>query len=1156
MLCPACRRQNPPDAAFCAHCGSRLPSACVGCGAALPAQARFCPACGHPVQSVPTETHRLELASRSGDTLERRTVTILFSDVKGFSSFSEHLDPEEITEIMNGAFEVLVAPINRYGGTVARLMGDGMLAFFGAPLAHEDDPERAVRAGMEILTEVREYAAGLEATHKLPGFTVRVGVNTGEVVVGDIGAQSEAEYTAMGDAVNVAARLEQAAEPGTVLIGEATQRHITHAFETLALGPLKVHGREQPVEVYRVVAPRSVAAKMRGIPGLATPLVGRQAELNELNAAVARVRSGIGGIVTVVGDAGIGKSRLIAEARAAAADTQWLEGRCLSYGVTTAYHLWLDLMHELLGVAEGAAPDEARRCLRAKLEGLAPASLDVLYPGLARVLVNDNPDADASAPGEQVRRETFAAMEQLLMVVASREPSVVVCEDLHWADPTSLDLLEQAFALTDRAPILFICAFRPDPLHGVWRLRETIARSYPHRHTDIALKPLSASDSESLAHNLLGPLSAPSRMASDMPERLVWRILSHSEGNPFYVEEVIRSLIQSGAVAPATGGGWQIQREIDDLAIPDTLKGVLAARIDRLPRADRRVLQLASVIGRVFSRHVLQAIAGDDLKLDEHLLTLQRDELIRELARLPEVEYTFKHHLTQEAAYDGLLKRDRNAYHRRVAETLERLYAERLDEKIEQLAYHWERAGDLEKACEYLLQAAARARRIGASLEAIEFYRDALRRTPSLAPGSACLPAYRIHELLGDVNLENLSRNDAALEHYAAFMAGAATQAEQARAARKVAGVHLTRGDLAQAERHYELALSNLTEAPASVEANRVHFGLSYLHMSHNRLEQAAQHAEKVLQVAEAIGDTRGLADAYKMLSTVTAYRGQLDDSTRYAELSLAFFQQLNDLARIPIACNNLADSLRLQGRLDAALSVMEEGLRVARQIGDTRDEALLLITTGEVLIDQGRHADAIPQLEQALALSLTSGVTARIIPAQHQLGVACRDAGRLDEARRYLTAAAAASRESHHERFSPWIGLDLARLETLAGRFDAALQQIELVEAAAEAGRSGALTALAEVCRAAVDAENHEWGHAILRLEKSLRFLEDAGHRVEAARARLALGQAYAARDLQGDRALACSHLEAAAVAFEALGDSASAYRSRGEMQQLHCET
>jgi class 3 adenylate cyclase/tetratricopeptide (TPR) repeat protein len=1127
MICPRCQHENPPTARFCAQCGTAL-----GANAA------------------------------DDEAYERRTVSILFADVRGFTLLSEARDPEEVTEIMNAAFAVLIAPVHSYGGTVARLMGDGMLALFGAPTAHEDDPERAVRAGLEMQAAIRGYATRLEQERGITGFAVRVGINTGEVVVGEVGALQDTEYTAMGDAINVAARLEQTAEPGAVLIGAATYRLVAHIVEAEALGDIAVHGRAAPVEVYRVQALRpEVSGKARGLPGDATPLVGRRAELDALLGSLERLHAGIGGIVTILGDAGIGKTRLVAEARAREpreSGVRWLTGRCQSFGATSAYHLWAIPLRQLLDIPPEAPPEDARARLGrgiAALESGATALPPATVAALTQVLAlgAHEPLVGPPEPGpaaDQVRHETFDAVAALLEAAARNGPIALVCEDLHWADPTSLDLLQHLLALSDRAPILFIILFRADPGHGSWQIREAAARDFPHRHIDIWLRPLSAAESETLALNFLGQLAPPPGATEDGPRRLVWRILSHSEGNPFYVEEVIRSLIDGGAIVPVADG-WQITRDVQDIAIPDTLKGVLAARIDRLPRASRRVLQLAAVIGRTFQRRVLVAIAGDGPELNAHLLALQREEMIRERARLPEPEYSFKHHLTQEAAYDGLLKRERAATHRHVAETLERFYADQIEAHVEELAFHWERAGRMEKACDYLVQAGARARRVGASQEAIEFYHAALDRASKQRSAAPCLPPHRIHELLGDVHLENLGRNAEALAHYTDFLAGALGAAEAARAARKVAGLYLTRGDLTEAERHYGIALEHLSGTVASVEATRVHFGLSYLYMSRNQMAEASSHAETALKLAEAIGDTRGMADAYKMLGSLT---DDLDASVDFLERSLALYRELGDLPRIAIACNNLADSLRLQGRLERALVEMEDGLKVARQIGNTRDEALLLITTGEVLIDQGRPEKAIPLLQQGLELGRASGVTARIIPAQHILGVAHREAGELDAARRHLQAAAAVSHETGHARYLPWIYLDLAQVELTAGDLDAASTQIGLAEAAAGPVPSGLAAALIARRRASVHLGRGDWGEAVSRLEESLRLLEGGGHGIESARGRLALGLAYAARNGTGDRKSACQQFRDAVATFRALEAPGYVTQAEIELGRLEC--
>jgi ABC-type oligopeptide transport system substrate-binding subunit/class 3 adenylate cyclase len=746
MQCPKCTTENPDPAQFCMNCGSRLSIVCAQCGSQLPLEAKFCLQCGAEVGPAPvaardTLPERLQrlvpkeyaerlLATRGQVQAERRMVTILFSDVKGSTAMAENLDPEEVMEIMDGAFGVLIEPVYRYEGTLARLMGDAILAFFGAPIAHEDDPERAIRAALEITAGAQRYAEKLEKERGIEGFNVRVGINTGLVVVGEVGSDLRVEYTAMGDAINLAARMESAAEPGTVLITEATHKLIAPLFETEALGPMQVKGKAEPVPVYRVLAAKAVAGKPRGIAGLESPLVGREAEFTALQMAVQRLQSGVGGIVTLVGEAGIGKSRLVAEARKGVAvgaprvvPLQWVEGRCLSYGTSMAYLLWLDVLRALLDVTVDDAPEVVRVRLHERVQALCADRHQDVYPYLARLMSLPLEDDLASRLDDMAARDlksrTFQAVQTLIECAANQQPLVLVCEDLHWADPTSMELLEQVLALIERTYLLLLCVFRPVKDHGCWRFREFAAQTYAERHTDLLLEPLTAVESQTLVANLLE--------IEDLPDVLRERILSRAEGNPFYVEEVIRSLIDRGAmVRDDATGRWTATREVATIPIPDTLQGVLMARIDRLQEDTKRVLQMASVIGRIFLYRVLAAIAEEERRLDEHLWTLQHEEMIRERARIPELEYIFKHDLTREAAYNGLLKKERRAFHRQVAEALERLFPEHIEEQLGLLAHHWERARDPDRATEYLLRAGDKARIAYAQQEAVDFYERAL----------------------------------------------------------------------------------------------------------------------------------------------------------------------------------------------------------------------------------------------------------------------------------------------------------------------------------------------------------------------------------------------------------------------------------------------
>jgi len=754
MRCAECNTENPKVARFCLKCGTLLVLVCPQCQTELPAHAEFCFACGSRVSTaspdaaeavpvrvadrlqclVPAEYAERLLATRGQVSAERRMVTILFSDVKGSTAMAEKLDPEDVMEIMDGAFDVLIEPVYRYEGTLARLMGDAVLAFFGAPIAHEDDAQRACLAALDIIASAQEYAARLEQERGITGFDVRVGIHTGLVVVGEVGTDLRVEYTAMGDAVNLAARLESAAEPGTVLISGATHKLVAPLFETEALGPVEVKGKAEPVAVYRVLEQKDVHGKVRGIAGLESPLVGREAELAALQEAVERLRAGVGGVVTVVGEAGIGKSRLVAELHKQAtvgayvgaqhaAPQRWVEGRCLSYGTSIAYLLWLDVLRGLLGVTVEEGPANVRDALQELLERLCPVEGDELLPYLARTMSLPLQAGEEAVlrdlEGEQLKAGTFQAVEWLVEAVAREQPLVLVLEDLHWADPTSLELLERLLALTDRASLLLVCIFRPRRECGCWRIREVAARDYPHRHTDVWLEPLSSAESEVLVRNLL--------RAEGIPAWFRERILSVTEGNPFYVEEVLRGLIDQGVVVDEGGTGhWQVAEAAAIVRLPDTLQGALVARIDRLQEDARRVLQMAAVIGRVFLYRILEAIAAEERELDQRLLTLQREEMIRERARIPELEYIFKHELTREAAYNGLLKAERRAFHRQVAGALERLFPERVEEQVGLLAYHWKQAGDGEKATEYLLKAGDRARLAYAHQEAVDYYQRAL----------------------------------------------------------------------------------------------------------------------------------------------------------------------------------------------------------------------------------------------------------------------------------------------------------------------------------------------------------------------------------------------------------------------------------------------
>lgn len=712
MKCPKCKKNNPDENLFCGHCGAVMTLADPSQEARL----------REMQESTPQTLQEKVFAERPRIEGARKPVTILFTDIVGSTSLAEKLDPEDWREVLEGAHRCVSEAVYRYEGTIAQLLGDGVLAFFGAPITHEDDPIRSVHAALNIQEAIRIYRVDLG--DRIDDFQIRIGIHTGTVVVDAIGTDMHMEYLAIGDAVNLAARLESAAEPGSTLVSEEVLKRISHVFATDAVGPLRLKGKRKRVNAYQVRGLLGKPGIGRGIEGMTSPLVGRDAEFKILEDLLEQLKEGKGRIVTIVGEAGIGKSRLIAELRHRAEEPRfpWLEGRCLSYGGTMPYHLWLDLLQNTFNLQGDIAPEEARFILREKVLELCGARFEDVYPYLGNILnipLEEKFESHIhSLTGQDLKRSTFKAMEFFIGCLAGNAPTVIVCEDLHWSDPTSLELLEKLHAELDGQALLFLSVFRPDITQGSWTYRESISDLCTERYVGIHLEPLSEGSSTLLMKNLVG--------FEMMPEELKVRILNRSEGNPFFVEEILRSLVDSKVITrDSEAGEWHLQEAPDEIYIPDTLHGVILSRIDRLQVDTKRVLQMASVIGRIFNYQVLDAIAKEENNLDQRLTRLTEEEMIRKRTQQLDLEYIFKHHLTWETAYNALLKKDRKNYHREVGEALERLFPDRIDEFVGVLAHHWERAKDQAKAIDYLLRAGDQARDTYANREAIEFFERA-----------------------------------------------------------------------------------------------------------------------------------------------------------------------------------------------------------------------------------------------------------------------------------------------------------------------------------------------------------------------------------------------------------------------------------------------
>ncbi|MFN2148437.1 MAG: ABC transporter substrate-binding protein [Anaerolineales bacterium] len=658
----------------------------------------------------------------------------MFADIVGSTSIAEKLDPEEWKEVVQGAHRCVSETVHRYEGTIAQLLGDGVLAFFGAPLTHEDDPERAVRAGLDLQESIAEYRRELAGF--VDDFHMRVGIHAGEVVVGPVGTEEHMEYLAIGDAVNVAARLESAANPGEILISETCVNRVQHMFEFAPFKSIKAKGKSEKVRAAVLQGFKAVPGFARGIAGIRTPFVGRRTEVEQLRKVLQALCQGQGGIVILTGEAGIGKSRLLEHMREICNDSdqderlhpldpgdlRWLEGRALSYGAALSYWMIQQLLLADLGLSDGASQVKIKAALRTRLQELfGEEKASRVFPYLSHLMDLDTDDAESlsirSMDGEAIKYQSLIYLCEYFRRAAGEKATVLIFEDLHWADPSSLEALEKLLPLVEQIPLLLVLLMRVDREHGSWKLKTTIENQFPHRTTGIALLSLEDHDAQILVEQLLQPDS--------LPEAARQLILKRAEGNPFYLEEIARHLLESGLIVER-GGRWEPVDGLDENQIPDTLQGVILARIDRLEQDLRETLQMASVIGKSFLFKILRSISDAERDLERHLSQLQRADLVREKTRLPEREYLFKHILTQEVAYNSLLHERRKAFHQRVGEALETLFSERRSEYFGMMAYHFLAAGKDDKAAKYYILAGDKARCADAQDEAIDLYQAAL----------------------------------------------------------------------------------------------------------------------------------------------------------------------------------------------------------------------------------------------------------------------------------------------------------------------------------------------------------------------------------------------------------------------------------------------
>jgi len=848
---------------------------CPECNFPNPSPFRFCGACGKPLDEK--RDPRI-IPDHEG---ERRHVTVLFTDLTCYTAMCERLDPEDVQEVMSRIFGEIAQVVAKYGGVIEKFVGDAAMVLFGVPKAHEDDPVRAIKAAMEVHSMVEALSPQVRVMGCRP-LSMHTGICTGLVVTGGVDAGKGATGVT-GDSVNMACRLSGMGKAGEILVGPCTYRMAEGYFDFEELESTKVEGKTEPVRIYQVLSRKDQPSKIHRLSGLRSELIGRNAEMAQLSEAVEKLREGKGSIIGICGDAGTGKSRLVEEFKTTLdlREIKWREGHAYPYSQNVPYSPVTDMLRRAIRIEEGDSPQKIREKVERRI-GLLFGKRKDLVPYIGSLFALPYPDIEGTSP-DSWKHRLHKAVREFLSAVVKRAPTVICFEDIHWADPSSIELL-RALLSGGKYPALFLFLYRPPFAFFPGPQLGALGDSY----REIRLQDLSPSDALEMTGSLL--------KTGDVPLELRNFIREKTEGNPFYLEEMINTLVESDTLV-RDNGSWKLSRPLRESDISPTVHGVILARLDRLEKEAKRVLQEASVIGKTFMYEILKRVTEQEDYIDKHLAGLERLDLIRTRSSHPTLEYMFKHALTQEAVYNGLRKKEREKMHRRIGKVMEGLFMERLPEFYEALAFHYTHGADLKKSVEYLVKSGEKSFSRCALEESHNYFQQAF----DLLVGSTVVGRERAEDLIDLLN--------------------------------RWAPVFFWRGDYIRMvellQSHEELAESLGPNAKAGMLFAWMGLALQ----AREKLNDANYYLRKALEIGKEVGNEKVVGYACAWLAPTCAEMGQLEDSELFTE-------KAQDIS----------------GRHKDDSTLFTLALRAAGYASYLRGEAGKTKEFGKVLLEQGRR--------------------------------------------------------------------------------------------------------------------------------------------------------------------------------------------------------
>ena len=989
MKCPKCHSINPEDSKFCLECGTEMEQICNHCGKSLPLRAKFCNECGQrfgqPARpsvkelSIQEKLDKVQkylpegllkkiLSQKDSIEGERKQVTIMFCDMKSFTVLTEQLGPDETFSLMDKVFEILLHTVNKFQGTVNELRGDGILAFFGAPIALEDAPQRAIRSALAIHKEIHKFNEKLRGQRDIAPIQLRIGINTGQVVVGTMGNDLRVQYTAQGDTINMASRIENLAEPGTTYVSEETFKLTEGYFRFEALGAKHVKGKPDPIKVYKAIAPstRRTRFDVSAERGL-TPFVGRQRELELLLDGYQRSKTGRGQSFAIVSEAGLGKSRLLYEFRKKISNDNvtFLEGRCLSYSRGMAYHPIIDVLKSNFNIADNDPDSTILTKVKKGLKAIRADDPVTLACLLELLSINDTRKEEIIISQEEKKYRLIEALKRIVIKGSEPRPLVLAVEDLHWIDKSSEDAIKALLESISGSRVFLIFTYRPQYVHtwGTWTY-----------HSQLNLNRFSNRECLLMVHHSLG--------TNNIEESLEKLILEKAEGVPFFIEEFIRSLKDLGLIE-IKSDEYRLVKDLHEIAIPNTIHDVIMARVDSLPESARDVLVTGSVIEREFSHSLLNSvIGGSEQDLLTCLSVLKDVELIYERGLYPHSTYIFKHALTREVVYDSIVNSKRQELHEKIGQAIEQLYQENIQEHYDVLVAHYIRSENYSKGAEYSKYASKKAFGSASFSEAIGHVRNlifCLERLPQSESNQKRIIKARTALAMYLINITQL---EGLLDAVAPIEDIAVALNDQKMLARIYIALgiyyYATKENIQKGEKYVEDASHLSAISGDYLSAYYAFFYLGITFTWRCEFSKAQLNFNKCMELSSAVNNPTGMSHPKALVSYAYCYQGILEKAFTLAKEGLAEAEQSGYLFNKAPAYTSYGISCYYKGFFSEGEKYLLLGADCSKKISQIGWEFWALLNLSNLYLDIGE----LTRAEDSLAKSLLILRNAQILPS------------------------------------------------------------------------------------------------------------------------------------------------------------------------------